>query len=351
MTRARILVSTLICLLVVAPAAATNDDTGTPDPQAIALRVTNQTILPAYEALEGATATQVAYWQQAQANQCEDTAALGVAYQIVADKWAAAAHWNFGPITGLLRRDRFYHWPERRNAVAKSMQKAFAERDVSKLHKNEFTKSSVGLQGLPALERLLYDKIDIRGDAYGCALGLAIATNLDVIVAGTISDWRNDVLPAIAAGTEHPVYFDNAQDVVNRLFTDYLTAFTIIKDQKLIGPMGRNAAAANPKRAEAWRSGRPLYNLHINLTALADEGMIWGSYAGANEANHLAAMFARAENKLFLIEDFSSAITSDDGRTTLNAFIVDLTAIQAYLRETVAPKIGVNIGFNALDGD
>ena len=333
----------ILCLAVLGTTTACSEAV----PQTPAAALTQTIVMPAYEGLAGATEDQSRAWQQG----CADTAALKEAFHTVSDRWAAAFHWNIGPITGLLRRERFYHWPERRNEISRGMSELLSEQDISRLEAGRFAKSSVAVQGLPALERLLFGQTDVSTNAFACRLGQAISANLDEIAQGTAREWRDDVWPVVEAGGEHPLYFDTPQDLANRLFTDYLTAFTILKDQKLLAIAGPDAAKAKPMKAEARRSGRSNRTLERNLKALAREGDHWAGLSSMADQAALTALFDEALATLDGLPPLPQAVKDHKSREQIALLTRQLSAIQSYLRDTIAPALGLTIGFNSLDGD
>lgn len=259
----KILLSVVICLGLGVPGRAMAEP---PAADEIAVRMVSDYVIPHYADLAVATEMQRRSWQDG----CDDPETLRAAYHDVADAWAGTYFWNTGPITLLLRHDRFYHWPERRNAVGRGMTALLASEDEARLAPQHFATDSVAVQGLAALEYLLFSKANVQNNDYACKVGQAIAVNLNEIAQGTAVEWQDKVLPLLEAGQPHPLYFDDAQELANNLYTDYLAGFTIIKDQKVLAVMGASADQARPKKAEAARSDRSLRNIIVNLDGLAE---------------------------------------------------------------------------------
>jgi predicted lipoprotein len=185
-----------------------------PSKQEISLKVVQDFVIPAYNELAKRSIKQTELWNKT----CE-TGQLAKAYQTTADAWAAVQHLNFGPVTLLLRRDRLYHWPERRNAVSKGLNKILSAKDPTILSADNFSTTSVAVQGFPALERLLYK--DLMTDEFSCKVGKAIATSISEIAQGAAADWVT-TLQNIKSGQPHPIYFESMDEVAIRLFTIFI---------------------------------------------------------------------------------------------------------------------------------
>src|SRR5207247_4902359 len=84
--------------------------------------------------------------------------ALQRAYLATADTWSQIEFLHYGPIGEEFRAERLSYWPERKNATAKGLAVLLEKDGVADLTPEMFVKNSVAAQGLPALERLLFDE-------------------------------------------------------------------------------------------------------------------------------------------------------------------------------------------------
>lgn len=337
----------LLCLAS-PPAAAQGD----PDPAAVSVAVIERAILPAYVRLSEAAAAQQAAWTQACAAPAADSLeTLRAAYHHTADAWAGVFHWTFGPITLEMRRDRFYHWPERRNAIDKGLAALLSESDPARLEPRTFAAASVAVQGLPALERLLYDDPKVPGDAWACQVGRAIAANLADMAAASATEWRDGVLATLRKGEAHPFYFQTAGDVLDRLVTEMLTGLVIIKDQKILPVLGTAPDKARPALLEARRSGRFTRNLRLNLQAVFDTADVIGGFLPPAEARGLAAKQAAIVRQVEELPPFEAAVTDPAGRGRIKVLLDAVTALRKEMVTAYVTHLHVTVGFNSLDGD
>jgi len=255
----------LLFLVMPLPAVA-----ATPAAKA-ALAVTDSFIVPLYRGLSQAADLQVRTWHDVclTTRRGRDVMLRG-AYQPVSDRWARIEFIKSGPILLFFRHERFNYWPELRNATGRGLDALLASNDPKALVPATLAHDSIPAQGLPALERLLYDPA-YANHPRRCAVGEAIASNLAAIAHDVLNEWigPNGVRAAIAANRGwNNNLFANADEAARMLLTDLVGGFTAMNDQKLLVPMGANAAAAKPHAAEAWRSGRTAYILAFNIDAL-----------------------------------------------------------------------------------
>lgn len=322
-----------------------------PDYVAINSAFVKTEIIPSYDRLAKATAAQSAAWEKACSSGDAQTASLKEAYHQVADAWARVFHWNFGPITFLLRRDRFYHWPERRNSISKGLARLLGKPDDEKLKPENFTHSSVAVQGLPAMERLLFEGSNPLENAWRCRVGQAIAANQATMTKGAAEEWEGEISDLIKRGEDHPIYFDGPRETLGTFLTEVLTGYAIIKDQKILPILGASAKKAKPKLIEARRSGRFVRNLTLNLQALFSADAVLAKNLPAPVAKKLSvqrdAIIALAKS----LPPFADAVYDKAGRAKYMALASALTAIRKDMAEVYSEHLGIVIGFNSLDGD
>src|SRR5205823_7679797 len=79
------------------------------------------------------------------------------AYRRTADAWTEIEFVRYGPISDDFRVDRLNYWPERKNATARGLAALLTKEGSADLAPARFAENSVAVQGLPALERLLFE--------------------------------------------------------------------------------------------------------------------------------------------------------------------------------------------------
>lgn len=278
-----------------------------------------------------------------------DLTALQQAYHGVADAWADAQMFRLGPLADGQRAERFAYWPERRNIIDKQLSALLAADDTLALDAGKLGGSSVAVQGLPALERLLYR--DGALPHTGCAVMQAIAGNLAAIATEAQKAWQQ------AAAKPAP-FAANPTEATTQFYTNLLTLLQIVADQKIGAPLGGEVAAAKPKSAEQWRSGRSLRNIRRNLAAAQNAFFGKGGFAALltpeqsaladNLKKAFADAIAAAESAG---DDLPADVTNETRRHLATELLVKVNHLRDLLRQDVPPVIGITLGFNELDGD
>jgi predicted lipoprotein len=108
-----------------------------------------------------------------------------------------------------------------------------------------------------------------------------------------------------------------------------------------------------PRRAEAWRSGRSLENVRRSLEVLrAYAAETFGPAVGPEHAATVDAQFDAALAAVGQVgEPIDVAVATPQGRIHVEALQVAVRHVQTEVAEHIGPTIGVTAGFNAMDGD
>lgn len=285
--------------------------------------------------------------------------AARAAYGVALAAWEKVAVLQTGPVADGTRAYRIMFWPDRRGQTARQMAPLLAGAP-SELTRERLASASAAVQGLPAAEYLLFGDDAgpalLRGEsrAVRCALLVATTANLAALAATVATEWQAATDPVtlfVDRGT--PVASKAAANV---LFTLMLDALTGIDEQKLGLPLGRTAAAAQPRQAESWRAGRSLDNIGINLRvvrALFESGGDASfAHAVGPDLPAIAAGFARVETALGAVnEPLDKAVADAKQRSRVSALRQAVRDLRGQLGKSVSERLGLNVGFNAMDGD
>lgn len=305
-------------------------------------------IVPHYQALALTADAQEKAWSDFCAKpDPEGFKLLKRAYLATADTWSGIEFLRYGPIGEEFRAERLSYWPERKNATAKSLAQLLEKDGVADLTPELFIKNSVAAQGLPALERLLFDANAetemLAGErrARRCAVGQAIAWNIVIIAHDVRLGWTNEVAGQLA----DPAI---AKEATSRIATDFLASFAYIRDSKLRPVLGREIGSARPQLAESWRSGRSKRALKLNLEALGDFAklIMKGKDGYTPEAIATAASVADE-----LPEDFGKAVVDAKQRPSFFLLLDAVAAARDKAHDEIPAVLGITVGFNSQDGD
>ena len=113
------------------------------------------------------------------------------------DDWQSLQWLRAGPAERFLRYYRFQIWPDRHGTVARQIRKLLRDETINVLDEKRFVQSSVAIQGLPAMEWLLFEQeqtdqafVYNGSPTFRCHFLKAISANLKNISSGLLADWE-----------------------------------------------------------------------------------------------------------------------------------------------------------------
>ena len=304
------------------------------DPARTARDFADDFAIPRFRAVATAAHAQADAWTHFCSGARGDTNALKKSFNDVADAWAKVEFVRIGPAAVALRVERFNWWLDRTDATGKALTAMLAAPDAPTPEK--LASGSVAGQGLPILERLLYDK-DI--DAPRCAVGAAVARGQAAIADAIVTDWTapDGAAAALAADTRWKMAFADGKEAASVMLTDLAAGLEGLKDLK-VAMLFHDATNPNaPRLAEGVRSARTMRDISINLAAIREGLSRFLADAPKADRAKLDAAFDDAEH----------ALKGGDAKQMLGAFTTLSQTAIAVLPEAT----GLTLGFNNLDGD
>lgn len=304
-------------------------------------------ILPTYTRLAASTA----HLQEVAASDCDpQSEGLRAAWGEAFDAWVAANHLRFGPSEADNRAFAIAFWPDSRSRTPKALRSMLVNADPSVNTAETFATASIAVRGFYTLEYLMYDK-DYQGlvtPDYTCAFVQAIARDLALNTQNILTEWQADY----AAQMRDPnSRYHSDSEVHQELFKALTTGLEILTDMRLGRPLG-SFDKPRPALAEARRSGRSLHNVAVQLGAIRELALL---LAEGDEAitQDLNATFATAEKHIANLADDPSFLSVADPqkRFAIEALQQDVRDVKAIVGDKIGPRLGVEAGFNALDGD
>jgi predicted lipoprotein len=350
---------------------------GEADQAAIARAALTEVIRPGYAALAEETAAlrgKVETLCEAPSPAALDATKQGFAAAVAA--WSEVEILRFGPVTETHRYERLFYWPDPKGIGLRQVQDALAKKESGVVIANELAEKSVALQGLPALEYLLFgDGADRLAEArpggyesppdtedegaFRCAYALAIATNIDRIVGAVVEAWREGSAyekAFLGPVPEDPLYH-TPKEVTLDLFKSFTSGIELVRDQKLGKPLGASPGEARPRLAAFWRSGLTFENVAGNLEGVRT------LFAKGGFAPVVAAESPGVENSILFDLDHAIEVLrgidlpidevaqSDELRAKIEALRVSLKSAAKTAGDMIGRGAGLAFGFNALDGD
>lgn len=288
---------------------------------------------------------------------------VGDAFGTLAHAWSGVEILRFGPLVQANRFERLAFWPDTRGVMPRQVQALIAAKDDALLKPGALAGRSVAVQGLPALEYVLYGEPDLLkqtgapGFAYACGYATAIASNVASISRDVGEAWS----PQGAFGRQFAEpkpgndLYRSSQEVAAEAMKALSTGLQFARDVKIEPVMGESAQAARPKRAAFWRSNLSTSLLAANVDALK-AFYVAGAYPlaageGWMDASVRGELSSAAQTLRDVPVQLDAALASEEGRRLLTLASLTLKNAKAIVDENLAPALGVTIGFNALDGD
>jgi len=278
--------------------------------------------------------------------------------------WAEVEFLRFGPMAEIGRAERFYFWPDPRGVAQRQVNGLVAKRDVSALDPQVLVGKSAAVQGLGALELLLYDDArPITGAdetaRYRCRLALSAAramqTQAAAVVAGWPGEegWRRRILEPGKAGSPYKSSAEAAADFARAL----LTGLQMIQDRQ-VAPM--IAATSTPERVPRLPFSRAQLSARYIAASVQSAKALYAAMdlGGGVPKNKrwmprwITAAFSRLEHDApAAVEDIGREKPAKDRARQLRMVRFHVENIRKLVGRELAPLAGLTIGFNELDGD
>lgn len=259
--------------------------------------------------------------------------------------WMAIQGQERGPEQALEQSWNVQFWPDKKNTTGRKMS-AITKQDKA-WSAEEISEQSVTVQGLGAIEWLLYDPASkVREVASVCQTGSAIAENL-----------ANNAETIHRAWTTNPwTELDDKQ-----WQSEYMSLLSNQLEyslKKMSRPLA-NFGKPRPYFAESWRSETSLNNLSANIAALQTlylaEGQgldqILREDGHAQLADSILGQFESMRETWPDEQSMFELLKSKQGTKFVYAQYNKLEQLNYLIREEAAIKLGIVIGFNATDGD
>lgn len=321
---------------------------------AINLTVTDELVIPAYKNLEARSVELVGAIE----NFCSDLngvklAALKNAYMQSMAAWQAVQHIQFGPISYFNWNYRMQYWPDERGTSGRQLDAIIAAGDEAILPSTSFARQSVGVQGLPALERILYadDALaEFQNNDYLCLLSATIASNINEISSGVTQRWVDEYRALVLEPSADGLYED-AEDLSIDFLKALQESIAKIRDLKLTPVIGETFNASRNRAAESWRSESSLANIKNNIDSLE---LLFSAYQAAFHEEDNAVVLTRfTEIKQILAglpDSLSAVLENEEEYSQIQSLHASVDALHEGL-ETALKNTDLYLGFNSLDGD
>ncbi|SFN78536.1 hypothetical protein SAMN03159463_00556 [Mesorhizobium sp. NFR06] len=285
------------------------------------------------------------------------------AFSGTVEAWSVAEIIAFGPIKQNNRLERMLYWPDRKSIGLRQVQSTLAAKDPSATDPAQLAQKSVAMQGLGALEYVLYgdgaETLARKDDPYRCAYGAAVAGNIEAI-AGEVRDaWQNpDGFASLWAnpGAKNPLYRDGTEAVAE-LVGVFINELEMIRDVRLKGFLGAKPDADKPKQAIYWRSQNTTASLAGNLSGvdLLFQASKLGDALPADARWMAESIHIQLTNGVAAAKSVSGpidrALADPALRDRLEHFAQITSSLSTLIGTRMTAEFGLTAGFSSLDGD
>lgn len=323
-------------------------------------------ILPAYSEFAGraadvATATRALCSRPSKAA----LASARTTFAALTNAFARIELFRFGPAQTDNRFERLFFWPDRRGRGFRQVATILRDADSSAASPDTLAAKSVAVQGLPALDHVLFGKGagDLAADvgAFRCRYAAALGVRIVKVAGALDSAWSTDFAAVMGAPSAENADFRSSGEVVQTLLRSAREQLQTAAAFKIGRPLGRGQGPAKPRTAPYFNAGLGLTTTEANVRAVRDlidaldlaDVLPDGQTAVLSElAFYLdGAVAAMGDARRLAGGDWPAVATSADARTRLAYAPLALGQAIDILENRLPSALGLIAGFNALDGD
>ena len=268
------------------------------------------------------------------------------AYNAAFDAWMPVADMRLGPSEQAAISIAF--WPDDRGFTQKGLRRMIAAEDPAGRDPVAYADASAATRGLMALDMMLGDPdFAYQPGSYSCALVQTISADLAAQAKDLAAGWTRFQAELRQPGQGEALTYLDQAEALRAIYTQIIAGLGFTVDNRLGRPLG-TFEAPRPKRAEAWRTGRPLPDIlgaaraaHRHAAMLADGPMPMAD-----------AALAQVEEAAARIPDPTLAEVADPtGRLRIEALQQRVTALKQAIEQELGAAQNITAGFNAADGD
>lgn len=266
----------LVALVIGAGTARADQDPARPPIGPVLERMLVDYIRPGYAAVSSAAkGLETSVAELCSNPSDENLQAARSAFRGAVDSWSRIEWLRLGPVMSENRLERILFFPDRKGTGRNQVQAAIASRDENVTQVSTLAGQSVAMQGLGALEFILFgsgsDALTGPDAIHRCAFAEAASTNLVNLSGEIIGRWQDGsdfVAAFLKPGPDNPL-FRTDQEAVNLLLGQMLHGIEAILDIRMKAFFDRkNAENDRPKSALFWRSEMTLPSIRADLEGL-----------------------------------------------------------------------------------
>lgn len=264
-----------------------------------------------------------------------------------------------GPLLDDNRLNRLFYWPDSRRVTERQLRQLLASKSTesSLVKPQDISGKSVAVQGLPALERLLFSTIltDLSTSLEGCLLARDIASNVQRLSSALLEAWvaETGISAALLSPSAEAALFRSQREVTRSLLTQISAGLELIASRK-VHPMTEEGARL--RNAPFGRSVLTLNNLRGNLDSIQ-------ALLKASEIDQQSDVQSQLDFEFRIADGHLDALSALDSLSDDADFVTPeaaklFTALQSVVSsiafttdDRISLALGMSAGFNSSDGD
>lgn len=268
--------------------------------------------------------------------------------------------------TGPVMQDNLFEhvlfFPDRKGLGLKQVQALIAKADPKDATVDAIAGKSVAVQGLTALEYVLYgngsDELIGQKNGFRCQYGAAVAGNIQREAGEVVAAWEKP--DGVQASWKHPGpqsedFMDN-KEAVTALLGILVHGAETVRDQRLEQFYKGKDTTPRPRMAIYWRSKNTWKSMAANLEGLRT---LWQK-AGMAEllpadnkpvADAIEADFKTLLDTVPKLNPDIEVATSEPEKAKLDALLADSRELITAISDQYGGAIGLSAGFSFSDGD
>ena len=277
--------------------------------------------------------------------------------------WSTIEIVRVGPVIEANRFERILFYPDRKSTGLKQVQAILAKPDESATSVETLKDKSVAMQGLGALEFVLFgtgsDGLTEEKEGFRCRYGAAIAGNL-VRLSGELADaW--DKPDGIQAAWKHPgpdtPEFRDGREAITALLGILVHGAEAIRDQRIESFYKGEENNTFPKQAIYWRSGNSFASIAGNIEGLRSLMKALGTVDLLNDDSRsiVSSIDFVAKSLVRVADDVNpdveAAVADPAERAKLDFLLLNSKDLILRLNNDYGGAIGLAAGFSFSDGD
>lgn len=256
---------------------------------------------------------------------------------------------RFGPIMEGERFDRFLFWPDRREATQRQAQIIVNRRDVDATTSDLLPRKSAAVQGLTALEYVLFgrgsDMLADRSGAFRCRYGATIVDNLGQISDAVAEQWRDPhgISERLLKPNPSDPRFRSEADALKAILDAAISGLQTIREERILPGLNARDGATAANLFLFGRSGHATAMLAADLgglrVLLEESGLL--DLASAPAPSPSAELGAIALSLRTLGPELGDVSETLKGEAVLREALVRIEAVELSLRTDVALGLGL----------